>query len=164
MVNFFVWVMVNSIDCGFVLQRRFVRICKRQKTKRAYMTNGNWVCFDCRTSQRRSCWRFATYFQPWIVGSIGNGSILCPDCERPCRFLGHRIAVPPKRDDNGWKQLRQYIDERRDFNCDRKAQLDTRRKHELEKRIAELHRRPENKERDGLINRLLDELESIKSN
>jgi hypothetical protein len=42
--------------------------------------------------------------------------------------------------------------------------LDTRRKHELEKRIAELHRRPENKERDGLINRLLDELESIKSN
>ena len=107
--------------------------------------------------------RFATYFRPWIVGSIGNGSILCSDCESPCRFLGQRIAVLQKRDDNGWKELRQHIDEQRDFHRVRNAQLDTRRKHELEKRIAELQRKPENKERDELINCLRDELESLNS-
>lgn len=128
------------------------------------MNNGNWGCFDCRLTQRRSYCRFAIHCRHWSVGSIGNGFVLCPGCERPCRFLGHRIAVPPKSDNNGWKQLRQYIDECRDSHRDRKAQLDTQRKHELEKRIAELQRKPENKERDGLINRLRGELESIKSN
>ena len=128
------------------------------------MTNGNWVCFDCRTAQRRSCWRFATFFRPWIVGSIGNGTILCPECKKPCRFLGHKIAVPPKRDENSWKDLREYINDRRELYRDRKAQIDIRRKHELERRIVELQLRPENKVRDGLIKKLREELENIATN
>lgn len=125
------------------------------------MTNGNWVCFDCRTSQRRSYWRSGTYFRPWIVGSIGDGTILCPECKRPCRFLGHKIAVPAKRDDNGWIQLREYINEWQGMYRDRKAEADVRRKHEIERRILELQGRPENKERDRLIKELREELDQL---
>ena len=125
------------------------------------MTNGNWVCFECRTSQRRSCWRLATYFLPWIVGSIGNGKIICPECKRSCRFLGHKIAVPAKRDDNGWKQLRKYVNERHCQYRTLEAESNTRKKHEIERRIQEIQDRPKNKDREQLVKKLHEELEQL---
>lgn len=125
------------------------------------VSNGNWVCFDCRKSRRVAYSRFATFLRSWIVGSIGNGSITCNTCHKPCRFLGHRIAIPDERDDRAWRKLAASINESYPMQRHGMAQLDTRRKHEIERRIIELQQRPCNADRDALILELQDELKEL---
>lgn len=43
------------------------------------MTNGNWICLDCRTSVRRPTWRMVIYMRPWILGSTGAEKVKCPN-------------------------------------------------------------------------------------
>jgi hypothetical protein len=125
------------------------------------MNNANWVCFDCRVSVRRASWRLLTFYKPWLVGDTWDGAVKCPECQKPCKFLGHKIAIPPKRDDVAWGELRDYVTARYQSHCDGRAEASTRRKHEIERRIIELQSRDESKERDRLINNLREELESI---
>jgi len=125
------------------------------------MNNANWVCFDCRVSIRKASWRLLTFYKPWLVGDTWGGAVKCPQCQNPCKFLGHKIAIPPKRDDVAWHELREYVTARYRSHVDGRAEAYTRRKHEIERRIIELQSRAENKERDRLIKDLRDELESI---
>jgi hypothetical protein len=120
------------------------------------MINGNWVCFDCRTCVRRQ-----TLFRPSSVGDKGNESVKCPECNQPCRFLGTKISIPPKRDVDEWKQLRRYVIERRTSLVEQQSEQNTHRKHDIERRIRDLENRPKNKQRNSLIKQLQDELANL---
>ena len=128
------------------------------------MNNANWVCFDCRTSLRRASWRLLAFYKPWLIGDTWGGAVKCPECRKPCKFLGHKIAIPPKRDDAAWKELYEYVTERYRASRDGDAEASTRRKHEIERRIQELENRTPNKERDRLIKDLREELDAISTN
>ncbi len=133
----------------------------RSEAREKIMNNANWVCFDCRTSQRRASWRLLTFYKPWLVGDTWGGAVKCPECQNPCKFLGHKIAIPPQRDDAAWKELRDYVTARYRTHFAVRAEASTRRKHEIERRILELQSRSDNKERKRLIQILRDELDSI---
>lgn len=125
------------------------------------MTNGNWICLDCRTSVRRPTWRMVIYMRPWILGSTGAEKVKCPNCKESCRFIGPDTEVPPKRDDTAWGNLRDRIRESRARHSDSQSMLDTKKKHKIERRIIELESRPENAERSRLIKDLRDELQAL---
>lgn len=125
------------------------------------MTNGNWICLDCRTSVRRPTWRMIIYFRPWLFGSTGVGNVKCPNCKRLCRFIGPDTKVPPKRDDSGWAQLRATVRESRMLTSDAQRVTGTRRKHEIEQRIIQLESRPASAERNRLVKQLRDELDDL---
>ncbi len=136
----------------------------QSKDKLVTISNGNWVCFDCRKSRRIAYSRFVTFLRSWIIGSVGDRSITCTSCQKPCRFLGHRIDIPDERDDRGWRKLAASINETYSMQRDGMAKLDTRRKHQIERRIIELQERPANADRDELILELQTELKELNRN
>lgn len=69
--------------------------------------------------------------------------------------------MPPKRDGNAWKKLREYVNERRHSHLANLAKAQALRQHRIERRIAELQERPPNKERDRLIKKLREALEAL---
>jgi len=122
------------------------------------MANGNWVCFDCHSCVRRPAWRLVTYYRPWLIGAKGDETVKCPSCNQPCRFLGPSIRIPAKGNDAAWDQLRAEVMELRDTLSVQRQKQNTRRKHQLERLVLDLERRPKNKERDLLIDQLRNEL------
>lgn len=125
------------------------------------MTNGNWVCFECRTCVRRPTWPLITFLRPWPIGDKGNESVKCTKCNQSCRFLGPKIAVPPKSDVDGWNRLRQFVIEHRTALVEKQREQNTHSKHAVERQIRDLESRPKNNERDGLIKQLRDELAEL---
>ena len=85
----------------------------------------------------------------------------CTECGNPCKFLGHKIAIPRKRDDGAWKQLQEYVTQRHRSHSEERAKSNARRKHDIEHRINELQSRPQNEERDRLIKKLRTELDAL---
>ncbi len=129
--------------------------------KRTTMTNGNWACFDCRLTVRRPTLRMVAFWRPWVVGSKGNEHVKCPQCKEACRFLGPKITVPPKRDKAAWEKLRTQIMKSKRYWSDRSREQKTKRKHEIEKRLQELGRKPKSSGRDHLIKILQNELAEL---
>lgn len=58
------------------------------------METRQYVCFDCRTTASRSCY-------------TPKGP-RCPKCRKDLTCLQRTSNVPKKRDDKGWKGLRDY--------------------------------------------------------
>ena len=84
--------------------------------------------------------------------------MLCLTCDRPCYCLGHRIELPKKNDTAGWKQLQGWCEDRQKAIRDQNDQTQTRRRHEIEKRILELQSRPSNPDRERRIKALQKQL------
>lgn len=59
------------------------------------MGTAAWVCFHCRSAVRRH-----THY---------GGDVPCPNCSRPCTWIGHKIPVPPKRKRRDWSALHAWL-------------------------------------------------------
>ena len=110
------------------------------------MGNATWVCFDCREAVRRP-----THYPE---------AVPCPQCGRASRCLGTKIRIPTKADDRAWQALRSSIREQRLAAVERMERMRVRRRHRLERQIAELEARPANEGRERAIQRLREELAS----
>jgi hypothetical protein len=94
------------------------------------MGNSAWVCFDCREAVRR-----LTQYR---------GEVSCPKCARPCRCLGYKIPVPPKRNVGAWERLRKSLDEERVRGAEAQHASAIRRRHDIEQEIRDLESKPAN--------------------
>ncbi len=117
---------------------------------------GNWVCFSCRTGTRRNTWRRVTYDRPETIGMKGN--VKCQNCGELVYFIGPSIKVPPKRKIKAWKDLHKSIFSIRQEYQIQLAKQSVRVRHRLEKEMANLKAKPENKERARLIKEYSNEL------
>lgn len=104
------------------------------------MGNAAWVCFDCREAVRR----LMQY----------DKDVPCPRCGRTCRGIGHRIPVPPKRDARAWAALRASQTAERLNRVELEQRDSVRRRHDLERQLAELESRPPDPHRRLAIRRL----------
>ena len=111
--------------------------------------NHNWICFDCRTSQR----------QP----KMSKKAPACPDCGHECFCLGHKVEVPKRDAVRAWRQLREECRRRLYAYQDRARQSAVRRQHDLEKEIVQMEALGENKDRARQIKRLKEALASRRS-
>jgi len=125
------------------------------------MVNGNWACFDCRLTVRRPTWRQIAFYRPWLIGEKWDDRVKCPECKNACRFLGPKITVPPKRDKTAWDKLRLAVIDSKLYWNEQSRKQKTKRKHEIEKQIQEIQRRPINDARDRLIKTLRQELAEL---
>lgn len=71
------------------------------------------------------------------------------------------MDIPNKKDDRGWRELRNQINESYPLQRDQMAKYATQRKHQIERRILELQDRPANADRDTLIQELRTEMEQL---
>src|SRR5215468_8554564 len=110
------------------------------------MSNANYICFDCRQAVRRA--------------TPERAVVRCPTCGQRCQYLGRKIPVPPKAKVATWRALRASMATVR-VNWALRQQRDAvKRRHALEKSIAELEARPSNASRDHLLNKLRRELDA----
>jgi len=110
------------------------------------VSNATWVCFDCREVLRRP-----TEYRE---------AVPCPKCGQGARYLGTKIRIPSKGDDRAWQALRSSVREWRIAAVERMERMRVRRRHVLERQIAELETRPANEGRERTIRRLREELAS----
>jgi hypothetical protein len=108
--------------------------------------NATWVCFDCREAVRRP-----THYPD---------AVPCPHCGQVSRCLGTKIRIPTQGDDRAWQTLRSSVREQRLVAVERRERMRVRRRHRLEREIAELEARPANEGRARTIQRLREELAS----
>jgi hypothetical protein len=111
------------------------------------MGNATWVCFDCREAVRRPTHHPA--------------AVPCPQCGRACQCLGTKIRIPSKGDERAWQDLRVGIREQRIADVERSERMRVRRRHRLERQIAELEARPTNEGRARTLHLLREQLASL---
>lgn len=113
------------------------------------MSNGAWVCFDCRTAVRRS--------------NQFNGEVPCTDCGKVREYIGYKTPVPPKSKEREWKLLfEQHFATKRERLLE--AERDrVARKHALEHEIVRLEKLSENPGRKRAIALLRKELANYES-
>jgi hypothetical protein len=104
------------------------------------MRNATWVCFNCREAVRRVPW-------PQTV-------VPCPQCGQPCRNLGHKVRIPPKRQAKAWSELQQEVWRRAVVAQEREAQSRLERLRYLRDYIRQLRDRGPNETRDRRIRQL----------
>lgn len=110
-------------------------------------SNYNWVCFDCRISLR----------QPKTSEKVPN----CPECGEPCYCLGYKVNIPRRSAVKAWHEIRE--ESRKLLYDSQKSQQigKVRRKHFLEKKIAEMEQLELNKDRSREIRELKEELKQL---
>lgn len=111
------------------------------------MNNKKWVCFGCRAAVRRS------------QGDVSE--VLCPECGKPCTYLGYKIPVPPKSKVREWKLLQEQLNQQKKETTVAKTQTLVRRKHELEREIVRLEAMPKNEGRTKAVKLLRKKLEGL---
>ena len=111
------------------------------------MGNATWVCFDCREAVRRP--------------THHTEAVPCPQCGRDCLCLGTKIRIPPRGDDKAWKELRVSIREGRFSALQLAENMRARRRHYLERKIADLESRPAKEGRAKTLKLLREELASM---
>jgi hypothetical protein len=108
------------------------------------MSNGAWVCFDCRNAVRRS--------------NQFKGEVPCADCGKPREYIGYKIPVPPKSKEKEWKQL---FEQHFASKCQKLVEIEkerVKRQHSLEQEITRLEAMPENPGRARAIGLLRKQL------
>jgi hypothetical protein len=71
------------------------------------------------------------------------------------------MRIPPRVDEKAWQELRAAIREERLFALERAEQMSVRRRHELERRIADLELRPSSEARAKTLHLLRTKLASL---
>ncbi len=107
-------------------------------------SNFNWVCFDCRTTQRRP--------------KVGARVPSCLECGAECFCLGYKVEVPRRSALRQWRQLREVCRLRLFAIQERVERWRVRRMHDLEKEIGRMEKLGANKDRARQINKLEEEL------
>jgi hypothetical protein len=111
------------------------------------MGTAAWVCFHCRSAVRRH-----THY---------GGDVPCPNCSRPCTWIGHKIPVPPKRKQRDWSALHAWLARQQ---ADRDMQVHVARIREctaLRQEIDRLEARAPNAQRSQRVRRLRRRLEHL---
>jgi hypothetical protein len=111
------------------------------------MSNANWVCFDCRETMHRP--------------TEYPGPVACRQCGAPGRCLGTQIRVPARVDERAWRELRARLRDARSARAEAAVYSRVRRRHQLERQIAELEARPANEARTVAIRRAKDPLAAL---
>lgn len=106
------------------------------------------MCFACRRVVRRPI--------------DFDGEVPCVECGAPCRGIGYRIPVPPRDNPRAWESLRDSLDEMERERREEAKRARVRRVHELERRIEELARLPDNPGRRRLVRDLGEELDELR--
>ena len=113
------------------------------------MSNGAWVCFDCRTAVRRS--------------NQFKGEVPCTDCGKTREYIGYKIPVPPKSKEKEWKLLfERHFSEKREILLEQERTR-VAKKHALEHEILRLEQLPENPGRKRAIDLLRKQLASYEA-
>lgn len=109
------------------------------------MSNATWICFDCRRVVRRP--------------TTPRSAVVCPECRGACACLGRKIPVPPRDKVAAWTKLRRELQSLGISWAVRRAKATVARRHEIERRLVELERRPSSPGLDGEVKRLRAELD-----
>jgi hypothetical protein len=113
------------------------------------VSNNNWVCFACRTSQRHQ--------------KLSGRVPVCPDCGADCFCLGYKVEVPRREAIRAWHRLQDECRRRVFSRIKSEQRWEVRRKHDLEKEIVRMERLGENKDRARQIKRLKIQLAAFAS-
>jgi hypothetical protein len=76
------------------------------------------------------------------------------------RYLGYKIPVPPKRDENTWDALREQLNQERHDHQQQSLERAVRRRHDLEQEIERLESLPTNPGRQKAIRLLRKQLDT----
>lgn len=107
-------------------------------------SNYNWVCFECRNTIRQA--------------KTSRRIPRCPDCGADCYCLGYKVEIPRKSDARGWRRLHLDCRQRELAWSEQQAVKRVRDAHATERRIADLHSRGANRDRDKLLAELKQKL------
>lgn len=111
------------------------------------MSNRNWICFDCKITNRKS----ATF----------DGDAICSQCGGQLTYIGYKIPVPPKNKPKLWESLKQQLEHQKKSRTRYGFEYDVRNRHDLEHRIEKLKLLPFNVGRQSLIKQLEKELDTV---
>ena len=111
------------------------------------MNNATWACFDCRSTVRRLAYT--------------REAVPCPSCGVACRYLGHKLRMPTKRNTKAWKELLLAIQEEAIYQNEWQKHLHLSRIRELRTEIARLKSKGPNKGREKQIRLYERQLEEI---
>ena len=104
------------------------------------MSNRNWVCFNCRITNRKQ--------------SGFSGRAVCSDCGGELINIGYRIPVPPKSKIKEWKKLKEQLAQQ-SMKMERLGfEHSVRFRHDLEKEITKLKNLPQSPGRQSLIKQI----------
>jgi uncharacterized Zn finger protein (UPF0148 family) len=118
-----------------------------EPSREAFMASYTWACFECRRTVRRAVPK--------------NGEVQCSTCGRPCRYVGTRIRVPAREKKAAWEELRDSLRAAKLKEDLRREHARVRRRHELEKRVADLESKPANPSRSRQIRELKEQLAGL---
>ena len=108
------------------------------------MSNATWACFECRETVRRP--------------GYTRAAVLCPNCAQPCRYLGHKLRMPPKRQAKAWRDLLADLRQKSLARADAQQRARLQRMREIRGEIDRLKARGPNAGRAkqvGLLRRRL---------
>ncbi|MFK7790736.1 MAG: hypothetical protein AB8C95_14740 [Phycisphaeraceae bacterium] len=75
--------------------------------------------------------------------------------------IGHKIPVPPKRNQRGWTKLKQSVVQERISSAEVMEHCKKRRKHDLEKIVSKLEHQYPNGERKLYIQQIKNEIREL---
>lgn len=113
------------------------------------MRNATWACFECRETVRRPGYSRAT--------------VLCPICGQPCRYIGHKLRMPPKRQARAWHELRASIQQEVIARAECQQQLRLQKMRELRAEITRLEAKGPNEGRAKQVRQLRQELAKLEA-
>lgn len=88
-------------------------------------------------------------------------TVSCSQCGTDMVYLGDKIEIPQKRDDQGWDSLREWLGQvRRNYEQATFKQW-VRRRHDLEQEIERLASMPANPGRTKAISLLRKQLDAL---
>ena len=109
--------------------------------------NATWACFDCRLTVRRP-----TQYK---------GLVPCLRCGGTTRCLGTKIPVPSKKAADEWRKLEDRLRQSDREAMDWVRRNRVRRRHQLEKRIADLRLMPTSPKRTQALKALEEKLSTL---
>ena len=111
------------------------------------MRNSTWACFDCRETVRRS--------------PFTREAVRCPSCSLLCRYVAHKLRMPPKRNVKAWAELLIKLQEDAIANAEEEQLLRLERVRKIRAEIDRLEELGPNEGRAkqiGLLRRQLAKL------
>jgi hypothetical protein len=111
------------------------------------MSNVTWACFECRETVRRP--------------GYTRAAVLCPTCGEPCRYLGHKLRTPPKRQAKAWRELLTEVQQQAVACAEPRQQLRLRQVREIQTEIARLEAKGPNEGRAKQVRSLRRQLAKL---
>lgn len=111
------------------------------------MSSATWVCFECRETVRRSRYTRA--------------AVRCPSCGHSCRYVGHKLRIPPKTQPKAWQKLRDELQQEAIARVDSEPLIRLQNRRALQAEIDRLEARGPNEGRARQVRLLRRRLEKL---